>query len=83
MLVLDNAPVHHKNTNFIQKNGRFKVVFLPPNVTGAANGMDQAIIATFKRLYRKALLERLVNTKGEQDIGKCLKDFKLIDALPE
>lgn len=81
LLVLDNAPVHHKSTNFDRKNGKFKVVFLPPNVTSVVQPMDQAIIATFKRLYRKALLERLVNTDGEQDIAKCLKDFKLIDAL--
>lgn len=55
LLMLDNASVHDKAFNYTRLNGRFKVLCLPPNVTSILQPMDQAIIATFKRLYRKKL----------------------------
>lgn len=84
LLLLDNAPVHNKAFDYTRLNGRFKVLFLPPNVTSVLQPMDQAIIATFKRHYRRNLLEKLIGSvdkDGNPNPDGFMKEFKLISAL--
>lgn len=86
LLVLDNAPVHHKDTDFDRKGGRFKVIFLPPNVTSLIQPIDQSIIAGFKKIYRSSLLSHVINF-FENNPTKTLADykqsFKLFNAIQE
>lgn len=52
LLLLDNAPSPSTETlNAI--NDEFEVNIFPPNVTSLIKPMDQSMIKTLKRLYRK------------------------------
>ncbi|XP_053969096.1 jerky protein homolog-like [Anastrepha ludens] len=60
LLLLDNAPTHPSESLLERENGRFKALFLPPNVTSLLQPMDQGIIECLKRLYKKQLLRKLL-----------------------
>ncbi|XP_054746758.1 jerky protein homolog-like [Anastrepha obliqua] len=60
LLLLDNAPTHPSESLLERENGRFKALFLPPNVTSLLQPMDQGIIECMKRLYKKQLLRKLL-----------------------
>jgi len=53
-LFIDNAPCHHSENEL--RDGEMYVKFLPPNVTELIQPMDQGVIETTKRLYRKKLI---------------------------
>ncbi|KFD52799.1 hypothetical protein M513_06290, partial [Trichuris suis] len=56
LLLIDNAPAH-PSVQYLDAIDEFvSVKFLPPNVTSLIQPMDQRVIASFKRNYRKQLL---------------------------
>nr|XP_045597493.1 tigger transposable element-derived protein 1-like [Procambarus clarkii] len=63
LLVLDNAPAHPRQLqdDLFPENQFITIKFLPPNTTPLLQPMDQQVIANFKKLYMKALLERCVH----------------------
>ena len=67
LLILDNAPSHPCEDTLERENGKFRVKFLPPNVTSLIQPMDQSVIETFKRLYRKQMLRKLLLTDETED----------------
>ncbi|CAG4982090.1 unnamed protein product [Parnassius apollo] len=73
--LLDNAPTHPSAELLERENGKFKVKFLPPNVTSLLQPMDQSIIDTLKLLYRKQLLRRLLSV-DEDNVEVVLSFFK-------
>lgn len=75
LLLLDNAPTHPSAELLERENGKFKVQFLPPNVTSLLQPMDQSVIETLKRLYRKQLLRRLLSV-DEDNVDVVLSFFK-------
>lgn len=80
VLLLDNAPTHPKQETLERENGRFRVQYLPPNVTALIQPMDQAVMATLKKRYRKTILEqRLINFQGT--VKEFLKKFTIKDAM--
>ncbi|XP_068225961.1 tigger transposable element-derived protein 1-like [Palaemon carinicauda] len=62
LLVLDNTPAHpsglediiHPDFSFI------KVLYLPPNTTPLLQHMDQQVIANFKKLYTKHVVQKML-----------------------
>lgn len=62
-LVLDNAPSHPSEEEL--KDGDIEAVFLPPNVTALLQPMDQGVIESVKRRYRRKLLATLFGEDGE------------------
>ncbi|XP_051162408.1 jerky protein homolog-like [Leptopilina boulardi] len=76
LLLLDNAPTHPSVETLERENGMFKVIFLPPNVTSLLQPMDQSVIETLKRLYRKELLRRLLSVDDDTDAQVVLTFFK-------
>lgn len=78
ILLLDNAPSHPSADEL--RSGDIKCVFLPPNVTSLCQPMDQGVLETLKRLYRRKLLGVIV---AGMDVGKsvseCLKDVDMLD----
>ncbi|CAG4934403.1 unnamed protein product [Parnassius apollo] len=75
LLLLDNAPTHPSAELLERENGKFKVKFLPSNVTSLLQPMDQSIIETLKRIYRKQLLRRLLSV-DEDNVEVVLSFFK-------
>lgn len=82
LLLIDNAPSHPSNISLERENGKFKVVFLPPNVTSVLQPMDQGVIESFKRYYRKALLRMvLIGEEYEKNIQQVYTEINLKDAV--
>jgi hypothetical protein len=58
-----------------------RVLYLPPNITALCQPMDQGVIETFRRLYRKELLRKLLLTdEDEESVIKMYKKIFLKDA---
>ena len=55
VLLLDNAPVHPAEDILRSDNGKIKCLFMPPNTSALIQPMDQGVIYSCKRLYRKKL----------------------------
>jgi len=53
-LFIDNAPCHPSENEL--RDGEMYVKCLPPNVTALIQPMDQDMIETTKRFYRKKLI---------------------------
>ncbi|GFO02073.1 tigger transposable element-derived protein [Plakobranchus ocellatus] len=53
-MIVDNCPAHPSVDNL----KAIKLVFLPPNTTSILQPCDQGIINSFKRNYRKAVVQR-------------------------
>ncbi|XP_067120113.1 jerky protein homolog-like [Centruroides vittatus] len=72
LLLIDNAPSHPSNISLERENGKFKVVYLPPNVTSVLQPMDQEVTESFKQYYRKALLHMVMLWEEcEKQFSKC------------
>lgn len=78
LLLLDNARSHPNEAALRSDDGNFFVLFFPPNVTSIAQPMDQGVIETMKRLYRKELMMNLLD---EVDLMKFWKSFTIKDAI--
>lgn len=61
LLILDNAPSHPKDLEeILQEDYPFiKVQYLPPNTTSILQPMDHQVIANFKKLYTRALFNKV------------------------
>lgn len=79
LLLLDNAPAH-PSVDIFEEYENFKVMFLPPNVTSLIQPMDQGVIETLKRNYRKILLRRLLLGDEEGAIS-TVKKLNLKDCV--
>jgi len=79
LLLLNNAPTHQSCDIVNEKANFIKVMFLPPNVTYLLQLMDQDVIETFKRYYRKELLRKLILEKEEEGEGSLIRNNKKID----
>nr|XP_045614740.1 tigger transposable element-derived protein 1-like [Procambarus clarkii] len=75
LLVLDNAPAHppQMQEELFPENQFITIKFLPPNTTSLLQPLDQKVIANFKKLYMKALLERCVDVIDNTEL--TLKEF--------
>lgn len=81
LLLLDNAPSHPSPETLNKVSDMFAVKFLPPNVTSLVQPMDQSVIETLKKLYRKQLMRRLLlgDTNDEETIFSTYKKIDLKD----
>lgn len=78
ILLLDNAPSHPSADEL--KSGEIKCVFLPPNVTSLCQPMDQGVLETLKRLYRRKLLGIIIaGMDAGKSVSECLRDIDMLD----
>ncbi|XP_042315488.1 jerky protein homolog-like [Sceloporus undulatus] len=76
VLLLDNAPTHPDAEEL--QDGNIKAMFLPPNVTAICQPMDQGVLETLKRNYRRKLPSTLIEESEEgQDMIERLKRINL------
>ncbi|XP_067136655.1 jerky protein homolog-like [Centruroides vittatus] len=82
LLLIDNAPCHLSDVSLERENGKFKVVFLPPNLTSLLQPMCQGVIESFKCYYRKALLHMvLIGEEYGKTIKQMYTEINLKDAV--
>lgn len=81
ILLVDNAP-SHPSIHSLESQG-ITVKFLPPNTTSVIQPMDQGIIVSFKRHYRKNLLQEILLNSDENDVNltNCLKKINMKDVI--
>ncbi|KAJ4427021.1 hypothetical protein ANN_26820 [Periplaneta americana] len=60
VLFIDNAPSHPNETELKSHNGNIFAFFPPPNIASLLQPMDQGVIVTMKRHYRRELLSLLL-----------------------
>ena len=91
VILLDNAPAHPCVDELCSKDGKIKVMFLPPNTTSLIQPMDQGIIESCKRFYRSKMMKEcfvVLETEGdaEEDTRglrtlQNLKNYNLRNAI--
>ena len=87
VLVLDNCSAHPDASELVCDDGKIIVKFLPPNVTSLIQPMDQGVIETVKRSYKKKLLRGVIiaDDRGESiiDFLKSVNMNKIIQYVSE
>ena len=78
LLLLDNAPSHPSPETLNKINDMFEVKFFPPNVTSLVQPMDQSVIETLKKLYRKQFM-RLLLLGDKDDEESIFSTYKKIN----
>lgn len=79
LLLMDNAPSHP--TADVLKSGGITAMFFPANVTSLIQPMDQGVIETFKRGYRKLLLQTLVLCDENSSLEERLRTINIKHAI--
>ncbi|XP_062523895.1 jerky protein homolog-like [Corticium candelabrum] len=72
VLLLDNCSAHPNEEDLISADGKVIAKFLPPNVTSLIQPMDQGVLVSIKRRYRKKMLQDLIL---QNDRGVSIIDF--------
>ena len=75
LLLLDNCRAYPPAEKLRSADGRITVMYLPPNTTSIIQPLDQGVISSFKRHYRKELVKEIV--LSEFDVTPFLKQFRL------
>lgn len=73
--MLDNAPSHPECGQLVSEDGNITCHFLPANTTSLIQPMDQSVIETLKRRYRKKLQELI--TEEEMSLKEYWKQYNL------
>lgn len=69
LILLDNCPAHPQVDQLISDNKKIRCMFLSANTTSLIQPMDQGVIYTAKRLYKKKLLREILEVE-EPAAGK-------------
>ena len=75
VLLLDNCRAHPPANLLRSADGKITVMYLPPNTTSVIQPLDQGIISSFKRHYRRELVKLMV--LSDDSVIKFLKGFYL------
>ena len=82
VLLLDNAPYHPPIEKLNSINPQFRVKYLPPNVSSLIQPMDQGVIQSMKRHYKKYFLRRLILQDNSEDgMKRFFKSWTLYDTV--
>lgn len=73
LLLLDNATCHCNESILRSEDGKFEVMFFPPNTTALIQPLDQSIIKSLKTRYRKELLASMIG----MNVVDVLKNINL------
>ena len=68
LLLLDNAPAHPAAAQLVAENGRIRVMYLPPNTTALIQPMDQGVIVSAKRHYRRRFLDEVMVVLEDEEV---------------
>ena len=77
VLLLDNCPAHPPAETLQSRDGKIKVLYLPKNTTSKIQPLDQGIISSLKRHYRRELIKDIVCT--DLSVVEFVKKMNLKD----
>ena len=77
ILFIDNCAAHPGEEKLISDDGKIIAKFFPPNVTSLIQPMDQGILESLKRLYRKFILREILYD-DDVDVVASLKKIDLL-----
>lgn len=83
MLLVDNAPAHGFK-EIQSSDGKIKLYFLPPNTTAIIQPMDQGVIESLKRSYRKSFVENLLRVMAADkliSVDEFWKSYNIRQAI--
>lgn len=82
-LFLDNCSAHPEAEDLVTADGHITAHFFRPNITSLVQPMDQGVLESMKRHYRKCLLRDLVAKDDTEMIPflKSLNMLKVIDRI--
>ena len=72
VLVLNGCPAHPNLEDLVSDDEAVTAMFLPANVTSLIQPMDQGVIQSVKKRYKKMLLRRLII---QDDRGKSVVEY--------
>lgn len=79
LLLLDNCPAHPPADSLVSRDGKIRVSYLPKNTTSKIQPMDQGVISTFKMIYRRELIKKIVDSESPiQDSLKAINIKEMI-----
>ena len=82
ILALDNAPSHTKLSILPSEHSNINCVFFPPNTTSLLQPMDQGVLDTLKRHYRRKLMRRALDEQNEhKSMAEDKKIISVKDAI--
>lgn len=74
LLILDNCSAHPDEDSLVSADGFVTTKYLPPNVTSLIQPMDQGVLESLKRRYRKSLLRDILLS---EDVVKFIKSVNM------
>lgn len=79
ILLLDNFPGHAAAEELVSDDKKIYAMYLPPNVTGLGQPMDQHVIAGIKMQYKRILLYSVVSS--DDSLETVIKRLTIKDAV--
>ncbi|XP_023310790.1 jerky protein homolog-like [Anoplophora glabripennis] len=81
VLILDNAPTHPQDLTC--HTADIKIIYLPPNVTSLIQPMDQGVIESLKKPYRRKLVSEILQYSESEDKGllEIIKKINIKDVI--
>ena len=77
LLFVDNATPHRISQEF----SNLQVVFMPPNCTSVLQPLDQGVIWSFKCIYRRMLLDFIIDVIDQRPKEYLIKNFHILTAM--
>ncbi|XP_023312705.1 jerky protein homolog-like, partial [Anoplophora glabripennis] len=81
VLILDNAPTQPQDLTC--HTADIKIIYLPPNVTSLIQPMDQGVIESLKKRYRRKLVSEILQYSESEDKGllEIIKKINIKDVI--
>ena len=80
LLIMDNCSAHPSDEELNTEDRLAKVLFFPPNITSLIQPMDQGVLKSKKRIYRKSVLRDLIAT-GADDMSSFLNGLHMLKVI--
>ena len=74
-----DCSAHPCEETLVSDDGKIYAKFLPANVTSLIQPMDQGVLESMKRIYRKAILKKLLEV--EDDLIPLLKKINMLQVV--
>jgi len=82
LVIMDNCPIHPQIEQLTSDDNKIRCMFLPANTISLLQPMDQGVIYTVKRLYKKKLLNEILEVE-DSAAGEDRRSYKTLQNLKD